>query len=258
MSTLKEDLDQFVERVREAAGANVDSVVLYGSAARGDFNEHYSDINMLLVLKQTGGEALDQIAPVIDWWTKRLNQRPPLVQTEEELRTSADVFAIETLDLIENHRVLFGRDLISSLDVPMNLHRVQLEHELRTSLLKLRQHYLLARDNERGLQDALAKSASSTTTLFRHALIALGKTVPESRRDVVAQVAALDGVDPGPLNAALDLREGRRIEMSADTLYHRYMDSIGALIRHIDRAVPKQHWQRATSAPISSVPERKG
>ncbi len=252
--SVKEDLEQFVGRLQHAAGANLQSVVLYGSAARGDFNEQYSDVNLLVLLEDTRGAALDQIATVLDWWTKKLHRRPPLVQSEEELRTSADVFAIETLDVKACHRILFGRDLLESIDIPMNLHRVQLEHELRTVLLKLRQQYLLARENERELQQTIAKSASSVATLFRHALIALGKAAPESRREVVAQIAALDGIDAEPLNAALDLREGRRIQIGVEELYHRYMESIAALVRHIDKMAPKHDWQRVSG----SSSERNG
>lgn len=256
MSNVKEDLEQFVQRLQEAGGEKIESVVLYGSAARGEFNEQYSDVNLLAVLRDTRGETLNQLAPVLDWWTNKLHRRPPLLISEEELRTSADVFAIETIDLKANHRILHGRDLLASIDVPMNLHRVQLEHELRTLLLKLRQHYVLAHKSERDLRDAIAKSASSSATLFRHALIALGKPAPESRREVVTQIGVLDGIDAAPLNAALDLREGRRVELGIDTLYQRYMDSIAALIRHIDKAAPKQHWQRVGSSPAPSNPER--
>ncbi len=253
MSAIREDLDQFVERLQATAGANVEAVVLYGSAARNDFNEKYSDVNLLVVLREARGKALDQVAPVVEWWTKKLHHHPPLFVTEEELRASADVFAIETLDIKASHRLLFardlGRDLLAAIEVPMNLHRVQLEHELRTLLLKLRQHFLLAHGNHHELEHALAKSASSVVTLFRHALIALGRTAPDSRRDVVLHIAQFDGVDAAPLNAALDLREGRRVELGIDALYHRYMDSIAALIRHIDQAAPTRHWQRVGNAP---------
>jgi predicted nucleotidyltransferase len=256
MGSIKEDLDQLVERLHAVAGANLESVVLYGSAARSDFNERYSDVNLLVILRDTRGASLDQVAPVVAWWTRKRQQRPPLFVTEEELRTSADVFAIETIDVKACHRVLAGRDIMGSIEVPMNLHRVQLEHELRTLLLKLRQHYLVARTSERELQDALAKSVSSVVTLFRHALIALDRPVPDSRREVVAHIAQLDGIDAAPLYAALDLREERRVELGIDTLYHRYMQAIDALVHHIDQAVPKKYWQRTGN--VTSSPERIG
>jgi predicted nucleotidyltransferase len=258
MNGMKEDLEQLVRQLQAAVGANLESVVLYGSAASSDYNEQYSDVNLLVILSDTGHTVLDQIAPAVERWTKKLHYRPPLFVTEEELRSSADVFAIETLDVKTNHRVLAGRDVFSSIDVPMNLHRVQLEHELRTTLLKLRQHYLLARDDDRRLQDALAKSASSVVTLFRHALIALGRPAPAARREVVNDVAQLEGINSAPLNAVLDLREGRRVETGFDTLYHHYMEAIAVLVRLVDRAAPKQQWQRVGGEPESSSRERIG
>jgi predicted nucleotidyltransferase len=258
MNGMKEDLEQLVEQLQAAIGANLESVVLYGSAAGSDYNERYSDVNLIVVLRDTGRSTLDRLAPVVEWWTRKLHYRPPLFVTEEELRSSADVFAIETLDVKTNHRVLTGRDVFSSIDVPMNLHRVQLEHELRTALLKLRQHYLLARNDDRRLQDALAKSASSVATLFRHTLIALGRPAPASRREAVNAVAQLEGVNPAPLNAALDLREGRRVETGFDTLYHHYMDALAALVRLVDRAAPKHQWQRVGGNSVSSSQERIG
>jgi hypothetical protein len=253
-TAIREDLSQFTERLQTAAGANLECLALYGSAARSEFNERYSDLNLLIVLRNTTRSALDQIAPVISWWTHHQQHRPPLITTEQELRSSADVFAIETLDLITTHRILAGRDLISSIDVPMDLHRIQLEHELRTLLLKLRQHYVVSQHNEREQHAALAKSASSVVTLFRHALIALGRPAPEAKREVIAAVAQLEGIDAAPLQAALDLRDGRRVEAGIDTLYHRYMDAIAALVRLIDEAVPKARAPR----PDTTQSERIG
>ncbi len=238
--SVKEDLDDLVQRLQAAAGDNLESVVLYGSAARGDFHERYSDVNLMVVLKTTGGSALDRISPALEWWTNKKKHRPPLVVTEEELRTSADVFAIEMLDVKESNRVLVGRDVVTDIEVPMNLHRVQLEHDLRAVLLRLRQHYLLARENQQELQHVLAKSSSTVITLFRHALLAMGLEAPESRREVAAQIAALEGLDARPLHAVLDLREDRRIETGIDTLYHQYMDSIATLVQHIDRLAPER------------------
>jgi hypothetical protein len=253
-TAIREDLSQFTERLQFAAGENLECLALYGSAARSEFNERYSDVNLLVILRDTTRAALDQIAPAISWWTHHQQHRPPLITTEQELRTSADVFAIETLDLTTTHRILAGRDLVSTIDVPMDLHRLQLEHELRTVLLKLRQHYVLSQHNERELHAVLAKSASSVVTLFRHALIALGRPAPESTREVIAAGAQLEGIDAAPLQAAIDLRDGRRVEAGIDTLYHRYMDAIAALVRLIDEAVPKSRTRR----PDTTQSERIG
>src|SRR6185437_15811706 len=80
-------------------------------------------------------------APVLAWWTG-LSYPAPLFFTQSELQAVADVFPIEMFDIKHRHRILHGADPFQDLDVPMALHRVQLEHEIRTKLLLLRQHYL--------------------------------------------------------------------------------------------------------------------
>ena len=95
----------------------------------------------------------------------------------------------------KSHRVLHGPDALAGITVPMNLHRVQVEHELRTLLLKLRMHYLQQAADEKALRGVLAKSHASVLTLMRHTLIALGDEPPDAPRDVFSQVAALTGAE---------------------------------------------------------------
>ncbi len=246
MSSPKDDLEQLVLRLQQSAGENLQALLLYGSAARDDFNEQYSDLNLLCVLREASGAALERVAPVVIWWVGKRRHRPPLFVTLDELRASADVFAIEMLDLKATHRLLAGQDVLSGIEVPMNLHRVQLEHELRTMLLRLRQQFLLAHD-EQHLEAVLAKSVSSMIVLLRHALIALGRT-PESeeKRNLLVSAAGVLGLDLTAINAALDLREGRRLERSIGELYERYMQVVSSVVNRVDEAAPKRQWQRTT------------
>lgn len=251
---MKQLLEELVERLKTAAGPNLDSVVLYGSAAGDDFHESYSDVNLLCLLRDSSGPALKQLAPVIEWWSKKLHHRLPLCMTVEELRTSADVFAIETLDLKNKHRILAGRDFLAKIEVPLNLHRVQLEHELRTLLLRLRQHYLLAPGAEE-LKKAVAKSVSAVVTLLRHALIAVDRPVPGQKRAVIAAAGEAFGMDVSPFQAALELREGGGANLDIEPLYQRYLDAMAVIIRNVDQVAPKAEWQRVGSQASSSGPE---
>jgi len=61
------------------------------------------------------------------------------------LRHSADVFAIELLDMKQHRRMLLGEDFFDSVDVPMTLHRLQVERGLRTGVIRLRQAFLRSR-----------------------------------------------------------------------------------------------------------------
>jgi predicted nucleotidyltransferase len=142
-------LAELVRRLKEFAAANLECVILYGSAARGDFREGHSDLNLVCILHSLSVEELGRLAHVVKWWCVDQKEPAPLFFTRDELKNSADVFAIEILDMKHGRRVLYGADVVADIKVPMNLHRVQIEHDLRTILLKLREHYLRAGKCER-------------------------------------------------------------------------------------------------------------
>ena len=61
-------VSEFVEKMRTAAGGNLTSVILYGSAAEGEFHPEYSDLNLLCVLQDTSFASLSKIAGAVEWW----------------------------------------------------------------------------------------------------------------------------------------------------------------------------------------------
>ena len=75
----EKNISDFVARARDAAGANLLSVILYGSAAGGDYIPDSSDTNLLCVLADTSFAELRKLAPAAAWWTKENNRTPLLM-----------------------------------------------------------------------------------------------------------------------------------------------------------------------------------
>jgi len=46
-------LEEFVTRMSEAAGANLESIILFGSAVAGDFHPEFSNLNLFCVLRDS-------------------------------------------------------------------------------------------------------------------------------------------------------------------------------------------------------------
>jgi hypothetical protein len=233
----QDTIDEFVRRVREAGGSNVEGVILFGSAVAGDFHEGLSNVNLMCILRDTSLKALHALSPAAKWWDGK-KQTPPLCLTKQELQRSTDVFTIELLDMQQHHRVLFGDDPLKDLQIPMDLHRVQVEYELREKLILLRQHLLLADANEARLWEVVLRSVSSLSTLFRHTLIALGDSASTSRREAVAALAQRVGFDGGSILKVLDVREGKAERKSIDIvdLAARYLASVEKVIAAVDTA----------------------
>jgi hypothetical protein len=248
MASRDEKLAELVKRLQALAGANLESVILYGSSARGETHEGFSDLNVFCTVRALGVEELASLSPAVIWWTEKQKEPPPLFFTMQELRESADVFAIEFYDMKKSHRVLYGADVLAGISVPMNLHRVQVEHELRTLLLKLRLHFLRQAGDEKALRGILAKSHASALTLLRHTLIALGDEPPDAPRDVFSQVAALTGADSLAFEPGLELRESGKLSGDLALAYGAYLSAIEKVIAALDRHLPKKEWKRAAAA----------
>jgi hypothetical protein len=227
-------LTEFVERAKAAAGANLSAVVLYGSAVTGEFVEKHSDLNILCIVREAGTRELEQLHPVADWWMHH-GHSTPIIFTMEELRQAADVFAIELFDMKLRHRMLLGEDFLHGFEVSVPLHRLQVERELRTGWLRLRQSVLLAPNKPKARMGIMLASVSTFCALFRHAVIALGQPAPATKRDAVNAIASLTGADPAPFTSILDLREGKRREQEipVDSTLQMYLEFVGVVTTQV-------------------------
>ncbi len=232
----EKQIDEFVARLQQAAGPNLESVILYGSAVSGEYDPEYSNVNLLCVVKDTALAKLLALAPSIEWWTKQSHAAPLLIR-RDELEHSADVFAIEFTDIQRHHRVLFGPDPIVSLQIPMQLHRAQVEYELREKLVLLRQRLMLSAGDEKRTWDLMLRSVPAFTTLFRHVLIAQGQPPPATKREVVKSLAASLAFDASPFEHLLDIREHRadRKQFQVPELAGRYLAAVEQVTAAVDR-----------------------
>jgi predicted nucleotidyltransferase len=229
-------VDEFVERMRAAAGTNLLSVILYGSAAAGDYVSDHSDVNLLCVLGDTSFASLQVLAEPIEWWDKK-KHRAPLLLGAEEVRRSADVFSIEFLDMRRHYRLLWGEDILKSLEIPMRLHRVQLEYELREKTILLRQRLLMVSGNDDAKWDLMLRSLPAFGTLFRHALIALGDAGGGTKRETAATLASKISVDANVFGELLDIRERKKDRKAArvDDVFARYLKLVEQVTAAVDR-----------------------
>ena len=229
-------IDEFVERMRAAAGTNLLAAILYGSAAAGDYVAGYSDVNLLCVLRETSFAAIEALAPAMEWWGKQ-KHRLPLLMSADEMRRSADIFSIEFLDMRRHYRLLWGEDVLKALEIPMRWHRAQVEYELREKTILLRQRLLMASGNAAAKWELLLRSLPAFGTLFRHALIALGDAGAGSKREAAAALAGKLGIDTSVFGELLDVRERKKERKSAkvDEVFARYLKLVEEVTAAVDR-----------------------
>ncbi len=229
-------LTEIVDKLAKAHGNALVSVVLYGSAASGDHQAGYSDINLLCVLQQVTPRELADAEPVFKWWREKGNPSP-LLLSRRELETSMDCFPIEFHDIKSQHRILFGEDVVSGLEVHYRYHRAQVEHELRAKQLRLRQKAAGVLSDQELLRRLLGDSLSTFCVLFRHAIVLAGGQSPMDKRGVVARAKDTFGIHTEPFDRLLDLREGKikPRELEPGPVFERYLKEISVVIDAVDR-----------------------
>ncbi|HKG13035.1 MAG TPA: hypothetical protein VKB12_06840 [Pyrinomonadaceae bacterium] len=233
----QEAFNHLVGDLKATHGDNLASVVLYGSAASGDFVRLESDYNVLIALQHITPEDLRQAqAPAREW--QRLGHPLPVYFTFSELRDAADVFPIEFHQMERSRVVLYGRDPFETLRISDENLRHQTEYELRSKLIQLRRLYIPASASSERLRDLMSDSLSSFATLFAPVLLLHNAEPPVLKREVVAATARLLGLDGRVFERVFALRESGDDaalgDRAANELFAAYMAEIGRVIDAVD------------------------
>jgi hypothetical protein len=155
----------------------------------------------------------------------------------EEIERAPDAFAIEFLDIRAAYRVLDGKDLIQSIQVSPEHHRHQVEHELRSRLLRLRERYLALQKDRRELIQLLLDSLPTFATLFRHVLLLNGAQPPVKKREIFREAAQRLSISAAPFETLLDVREGKRrlSDPEIRPIFDGYLREITRTVEYVDR-----------------------
>ena len=231
----EQKLAELVERLQKAFGDRLVSVVLYGSASTDDWSQDRSDLNVLCVVSRISSDELRSAHPILQWWQQKGNP-PPLLLTADEVRTSTDCFPMEFHDMQQHRRILQGADVIENLAVDDKFYRAEVEHELRSKQIRLRQRAAEVLSDPEPLLRLMTDSISTFCVLGRHALVLGGKAPPWDKHDVIN---ALRDALASPFDAfgeILTIRtSGRRNgEMDTVQLLDRYLGDIELLVHFVD------------------------
>jgi predicted nucleotidyltransferase len=229
-------LNELVSRLKVAYGPDLVSVVLYGSAAAGEFHEKFSDLNVLCVLNSLGVRELEKGEEAVGWWLKQ-KQPLPLFLSREEVENSHDAFPIEFLDIQHNHRVLHGEDVVAKIEIKTHQHRRQVEHEMRSKLLRLRERYLGLQGSKKEVARLMLDSLPTFSTLFRHALILGGVAAPLKKREIFQATAERFSIASEPFMTLLETREGKRklADEEIKPLFEAYLTEITRMTQAVDK-----------------------
>ena len=238
MSLAKNQFNALIDDLKSSHGKNLAAVILYGSAAAGDFVADASDYNLLIALHEIRPRDLRSAqAPMREW--QRMGHSVPVYFTVGELQDAADVFPIEFHQMERARKVLYGTDVLENLEISDEHLRHQTEYELRSKLIQLRRLYIPASASVEKLVLLMFESLSSFAALFRAVLLLHDVEPPVAKREVVLATVKHLKIDGAPIEKIFALREKNASnplnEVSANELFSAYMREIESVIEAVDK-----------------------
>ncbi len=225
-------IKEFSEQLGSLLGDNLQSVILYGSGARSDFQPGKSDINLLIVLENVNLSSLKKVLdPVV---LSRRYGISPLFMTLPGIESSTQVFPIKFLSMQESYQVLVGQDVLEHLEVDKQFLRLRCQQETLNLLMRLRRHYLTSAGN--GLIAKATRSTGQFLATLRMILSLTENTVP-SREEVIGRAGELIGLDTSVLNESLELKKSQEVlsPEEAEAFYGRFLEVVTKVARYTEQ-----------------------
>jgi hypothetical protein len=223
-------LHAYVKDVKGLFGEQLEGVLLYGSAVRGEFLQGRSNLNLLLLVSSYDQALLKGYSAIHRRWSKE-QIVAPLFLTEEELHSSASVFPLEYLEIQEQHRVLGGRDPFVGFRVETRGLAAEVRQGLVGALLRLRQRYVEGNATDEAALILLPLSVTSLVPLLRGVQRLQGRAVAYQSDAVVKDVSEQLKLDLQGVLDVLLLKRGQITpgQKEIPRLFERYLQSVTAL-----------------------------
>ena len=176
------NLDKFLEDLKLNLGENLLSVFAFGSQA--NVEDAKNNLNLMIITNQLSAENLYSISKPVKKWVKAKNPIP-VIMNKDEWYSSFDVYTIEYADIKSNYRLIYGEDLVPSINVNKYFLRLECESELKNLLLKYKNHFLLNVNSDREMKKVLNNVIKTLVVIFRSVLRLYDREVPYRAVDII-------------------------------------------------------------------------
>jgi predicted nucleotidyltransferase len=202
------------EGLERAQGANLAALLVYGSAVRGGYEPGRSDIDVIVVLKDTGLEHLRAIGEPL-MLARYSGRVEAMVLKPTDIARAGDVFPLFYDDVRRRHVLLCGSDPFLGLEIHDAHRRLRIEQELREARIRMRRAVVDAQGVEAHVAGAVARKLKQVRGPL-HALLALKGVACDDALEAVYQATGKAyGIDTAPLLRAASEPEAAHAALRA-------------------------------------------
>jgi predicted nucleotidyltransferase len=218
-------IDELKDSLVAELGDDLVCLLIHGSAARGEYREGQSDIDLMVVLKDAAPATLAAIANPLQLgrFAARIEA---MVLTSAEIPRAADVFPLLYDDIRRCNLVLVGADPFAALTISDRHRRLRIEQELREAQIRIRRAVIDAQGAGEVLGGALSRKLRQLRGPLRALLALRGRDVGDDFDAVLGGACALYGVDPAAL---------RQVREAPDAALGALTTLLSAAVDDVDR-----------------------
>lgn len=233
-------LNTFTQNLNETFEERLSSVFLYGSCATENCSKSFSNINIMVIIKDLKAEDLKKAHSFTTNFAKKAKYLP-IFMDREEWFNSADVYPIEYSDIKDRYKILYGENLIDGIDVEKTHLRIQCEQEVKNLLIRLRQTYLAKSPDKKALKSLIQTSSKTFMVIFRTILKLANEQVPTPHEEVVKlfceKINTGNYVDKDLFINILEFRKNPKAikDCNLDNIIQKLIDSTNYVLKYVDK-----------------------
>ena len=222
------ELQRFTSAVKTQLHENIYSIILYGSAVRGDLVAGVSDINVLIILRESTPEAHHVIADCL----KGEIDINPFIITQRGMARSIHAFALKFASIQRNYRVLAGHDPFEDYSIDDHVLRFSTEQSLRNLRLRCVRAFVLSYRDTKAYAKYLHGVIPKVFVDLSQILRLEGETLSRDFSQRIKPISDLLDIDAAFLQRLLDYKENpHKLRKSEITDVH------GQLFRTLDKTL---------------------
>lgn len=231
-------LDEVLSRLKSTLGDQLESVVLYGSAARADSPREVSDLNLLIVVKDSRPQEHAEIARCISGVEPRIE---PFVVGRRGFERSRIAFAVKFLSIRRNYRVLHGADPLADFEVDPALRRFLAEQALRNLRLRFAHAFIVADPEYVIYSRRLVESVATLFTNLSEPMRIEDAFVPTGYSERTQRIQNFYNFDASVLTELLSLQAKPRqlSPVEAFEFHSRIFGLLDRAVQWVEAAWPK-------------------
>lgn len=233
---MNKNVNKLIEDLKNTFSERLVSVILYGSAASQDYIENVSNVNLIVIVNDLNAQDLKLVNPAIESWMKTKNP-VPIFMGRDEWFNSCDVYAVECSDIKDRHKILYGEDVVSSINVNKCNLRLQCESEIKNILIKLRQSYIINARNTKAIEELIKSASKSIFAIFRAVLRLNNINVPAKNSEVIDSLSKFVEFDSEIFKFILlqkELKNGFPKDQ-IENIIQKMIDSLNTILNYVDK-----------------------